>query len=258
MGGDESSTNRGNETAGAGPEGDLGESLKQLAALASGQIGLRESLTRVAALAVQAIPGAEGAGLTLLEKDRADTMVATADFVTEVDAIQYGLGQGPCITAAAEAKTVTSASLGGDARWPQFGSRVARLNVHSALSLPLIAADGVVGAMNIYAHDKSAFDGHSVHMGQLFAVPAAIAVQNAQVLAQTHRLADQLQRALTNRAVIDQAIGIMMSRSGAGADEAFARMRRMSQTQHLKLNVVAQNLVDQAVRRARSRHPEAS
>jgi GAF domain-containing protein len=258
MGDDGDATPHGDRTPGAGAEGDLGESLKALARLASGQIGLKESLTRVAALAVQAIPGAEGAGLTLLESDRADTLVSTADFVTEVDAIQYGLGQGPCISAAAEARTVTSASLGGDTRWPQFGSRVARLNVHSALSLPLITADGVVGAMNIYAHDKNAFDDHSVHMGQLFAVPAAIAVQNAQVLAQAHRLADQLQKALSSRAIIDQAIGIMMSRTGSSADEAFGRLRTMSQTQHLKLNAVAQQLVDQAVRRARSRHPEAS
>jgi AmiR/NasT family two-component response regulator len=50
----------------------------------------------------------------------------------------------------------------------------------------------------------------------------------------------------------------MMSRTGSSADEAFGRLRTMSQTQHLKLNAVAQQLVDQAVRRARSRHPEAS
>jgi AmiR/NasT family two-component response regulator len=92
----------------------------------------------------------------------------------------------------------------------------------------------------------------------LFSVPAAIAVQNAQVLAQTKRLAGQLQNALSTRAVIDQAIGIMMSRSGSSADEAFDRLRTLSQNQHRKLNAVAQSVVDQAVRRARSRHTESS
>jgi hypothetical protein len=86
---------------------------------------LEESLTRVAQFAVRAIPGAEGAGLTLLEENRSDTIVATADFVMQVDDIQYGLRQGPCISAARHRQTVISGSLGGDRRWPQFGSRVA-------------------------------------------------------------------------------------------------------------------------------------
>jgi AmiR/NasT family two-component response regulator len=58
---------------------------------------------------------------------------------------------------------------------------------------------------------------------------------------------------LTNRAVIDQAIGIMMSRSGVTAEEAFARLRELSQREHAKLAVVAADIVQGAVKRARSR-----
>ena len=93
----------------------------------------RSLLTQVATYAVQAIPGADGAGLTLLEQDRADTIVATAPFVTEIDDIQYAMDQGPCISAAREGQTVLSGSLGGDPRWPRFGGRVARLGVHSVV-----------------------------------------------------------------------------------------------------------------------------
>jgi GAF domain-containing protein len=79
--------------------------------------------------------------------------------------------------------------VGGDRRWPQFGSRVARLGVHSVVSLPLVTNAGVLGAMNVYAHQKNAFPADAGRLGELFAVPAAIAVQNAQVLEQTKRLA---------------------------------------------------------------------
>ena len=65
---------------------------------------------------------------------------------------------------------------------------------------------------------------------------------------------DRLQRALSSRAVIDQAIGIIRSRSGATAEEAFDRLAKLSQADNLKLNVVAERLVDEAVRRARTRH----
>lgn len=101
---------------------DLRESLTFLSQLATGNLGLEDSLVQVAGYAVQAIPGADGAGLTLIESDRSDTIVSSAEFVTAIDDIQYSIGQGPCISAAATGITVRSGSLGGDPRWPQFGS----------------------------------------------------------------------------------------------------------------------------------------
>ena len=235
-------------------EEDLRESLEGLSRLASDRLPLEDLLTQVATYAVQAIPGADGAGLTLLEQDRADTIVATGPFVTEVDDIQYGMNQGPCISAAREGQTVMSGSLGGDSRWPRFGGRVARLGIHSVVSLPLITPDGVVGAMNVYAHDKNVFDDRAAELGQIFAAPAAIAVHNAHVLAQTRRLANQLQSALEIRGVIDRAVGIVMSRSGITEHEALDRLRSLSQQEHRKLAEVARQIVDEAVARARARN----
>jgi GAF domain-containing protein len=236
---------------------DLRESLAGLSRLASNRLPLEAMLTQVAVYAVRAIPGADGAGLTLLEHDRADTIVATAPFVSEIDDIQYEMDQGPCITAAREGQTVLSGSIGGDSRWPRFGGRIARLGVHSVVSLPLITLDGVVGAMNVYAHGKNAFDERAAELGQIFAAPAAIAVQNAHVLAQTQRLATQLQSALELRGVIDRAVGILMSRSGITEHEALERLRTLSQHEHLKLAEVARRTVDEAVARARARNRQS-
>ena len=126
------------------------------------------------------------------------------------------------------------------------------------MSLPLISADAVVGAMNVYAHAKNAFDERSEELGALFAAPAAISVQNAQILAQTQRLAANMQAALTSRAVIDQAIGIMMSRTGVSAQEAFGKLRKLSQQEHLKVAAVANGIVLEAVRRARARRSDGN
>ena len=235
-------------------EADLRDSLHQLSRLASRNLELESLLTRVATYVVQAIPGADGAGLTLLERDRPDIVVATAAFVTAIDDIQYSIGQGPCIQAASDGRPVLSGSLGGDARWPRFGGRVARMGVHSVVSLPLLTPDGVVGAMNVYAHAKDTFDDRSAELGMVFAMPAAIAVQNAHVLAQTRRLAEQLQQALQARGVVERAVGILLSRSGGTETEAMQRLRELSQSEHRKLSVVAQSIVDEAVRRADARH----
>jgi GAF domain-containing protein len=239
---------------------DLQASLAALAGLVTGSQGLDELLGRVATFAANAIPGAEGAGVTLLKVEgtahRVAALAASHPFVAEIDEIQYvTVEEGPCITAAVERRTVRTGSLTGERMWPRFGPRVGRLGVHSALSLPLVLPPGeTVGAINVYAHRKNAFGEHAAHLGELFATPAAVAVHNAQLLTQAQALAAQLQQALSTRPVIDQAIGLMRGRTGATAEEAFARLREISQNEHVKLAAVAQRIVDEAVRRARARH----
>jgi len=234
---------------------DLTGSLSGLSEMLTGHRPLTETLVHIAEFAVQAIPGAEGAGLTMLDEDRPQTVVASADFVRAVDDVQYGLGEGPCLLAVETRETQTSGSLGGEPRWPRFGPRVGRMGVHSVLSLPLLLPDRVVGALNVYAHAKNSFGPDAVRIGELFARPAAVSVHNARILAESQRLAEQLEAALTNRAVIDQALGVIMSRTGATPEEAFDRLRTMSQSQHVKVSEVSRVLVDEAVRRARARRP---
>ena len=232
---------------------DLPASLAGLSGLLTGHRPLRDVLVNIAEFAVQAIPGADGAGLTMLDDDRPQTVVSTAEFVHAVDDIQYGLGEGPCLLAVVSRRTQMSGSLGGESRWPRFGPRVGRMGVHSVLSLPLLLPGQVVGAMNVYAHAKDAFGPDAIGIGELFAGPAAVSVHNAQVLARSMELTHQLGQALNSRAVIDQALGVLMARTGASAEEAFDRLRAMSQAQHIKLAGVAEALVAEAVRRARAR-----
>jgi transcriptional regulator with GAF, ATPase, and Fis domain len=235
---------------------DLASGLASLARLSVTGSSLEEVLTDIASYAVRAIPHADGAGLTLLEAGRADTIVKTAPFVKQVDDIQYGLGEGPCIAAAAHGQPVRSGSMGSDERWPRFGPRANALGVHSVLSLPLCTPDGVVGAMNVYAHGRDVFDQRAEDLGMLFAVPAAVAVQNAHTLARTTRLATRLQAALNGKAEIDQAIGILRSRSGISAVEAHRRLRTLSQNEHSKVSEVAAAIITTAVNRAQQRPAE--
>lgn len=93
---------------------DLTVSLTGLAGLLTDHRPLSDTLTEIAQFAVNAIPGADGAGLTMLEDDRHQTVVSSAEFVRAVDDIQYGVGEGPCIAAVASRQTQTSGSLGGE------------------------------------------------------------------------------------------------------------------------------------------------
>lgn len=242
-------------------EDDLAGGLRGLSALVTAGLSLDDLLTTVAGFAAQAIPGADGAGVTLI-RPTGDTLgiaawAVTEPFVRQIDIIQYEtLQEGPCITCMQERVAVVSGSLGSDHRWPRFGGRVSRLGVASSLSLPLLIADQVVGSINCYAHATDVFGEHAVQLGTQFAGPAAVSVYNAQLIAEARETAGQLQRALVSRTVIDQAIGIIRARSGSTAEEAFDRLRHISQNENTKLHEIARRVVDDAVRRARARHAE--
>ena len=116
-----------------------------------------------------------------------------------------------------------------------------------------LVGDQLIGAINTYARSRDAFGEHAVELGSQFAGPAAVSVYNGQLLDRAQERTKQLQNALGTRAVIDQAIGIIRARIGVGPEVTFDRLVRMSQTDNVKLHIVAERLVDEAVRRAMAR-----
>ncbi|KMO75922.1 ANTAR domain-containing protein [Mycolicibacterium obuense] len=235
---------------------DLLAGLRGVAELVADARSVPELLGDVAHFASVAIPHVDGASCVLKQPILGvRTVTATADFIETIDRVQYDeFREGPCLTCMESGRVAISGSLGSDDRWPHFGGRVARMDVHSALSLPLIVAGQVIGAINAYAKARDAFGEHAVAIGVQFAASAAVSVYHAQLLHSTQSRTEQLQRALGSRAVIDQAIGIIRSRTGASAEQAFERLAQLSQHENVKLATLAERLVDDAVRRARARH----
>ena len=243
---------------------DLAAGIRGLSAMVAAGRSLQQVLGTVAEFAAQAIPGADaGVGVTLLRPIGATMGVqawaATTPVVREIDIVQYAtLHEGPCISCMQTRRAVVSGSLGADKRWPRFGNRVARRGVASALALPLLIDGQVVGSINVYARDKDVFGEHAVRLGSAFAAPAAVSVYNTQLLVAAQERAEQLQRALLSRKVIDQAIGIIRGRTGGTEEDAFNRLKRISQTENTRLAAVAERFVAETVRRARERHSSAS
>src|ERR1700721_769728 len=203
-------------------EVDLRAGLRGLAGMVAGARGVFELLGEVAAFAAAAIPGVDGAGVALIGvgKGRAtlQSTSATAGFVHTIDAVQYDeLREGPCITCMQSRRATVRGSLGADDRCPHFGGRVGRVGVHSAVSLPLIVGDHVIGAINCYADSHDAFGQHAVLLGSQFSGPAAVSIYNAGLLAGAPARAETLEEALDHRAVIDQAVGTIPSRPGVRA-----------------------------------------
>jgi transcriptional regulator with GAF, ATPase, and Fis domain len=198
--------------------------------------GVDDTLQAMVAVALNAVPGARYAGISLVEgRTTVTTRAATDDVVTAVDRAQYDTGQGPCLTALYHEPVVQMHDVARELRWPGFTSRIANMNVRSMLSFQLFTADDRLGALNLYAIEPNAFTVESEQVGSLFAVHAAVVLGGAQRY-------EKMNRALGMRDLIGQAKGILMERHKLTGDEAFALMVRVSQSMNVKLRDIAVHL----------------
>lgn len=80
------------------------------------------------------------------------------------------------------------------------------------------------------------------------------ALSAGRVLTQTQQVAEQLQTALSVLATIDQAIGILISRSGGSPEDAAATLREVSRSRNTDLATVARRMVEQVSQRSAARN----
>lgn len=226
----------------------LSESLAALGQFVVSEQSLQESLKRVAELSVRAVYGSDGAGVTWVVARRPTTVTAAGDFVRRIDEIQYSLDEGPCLYAFETQQPVLVEDLEQEQRWPRFTPAALGHGLRSVVAAPLTVAGNRLGALNIYALQSGVFDEAAEKTAILFAEQAAVVLANAEAFTRAQNAAINLGEALTSRAVIDMAKGIVMAREHCNPDEAFDLLRAASQTKHRKLRDIAQDLVDGVTR----------
>jgi GAF domain-containing protein len=128
-------------------------------------------------------------------------------------------------------------------RWPQFARSARAAGVESYLSCPLIINEDFAGSLNLYSEQPHGFADFDVALLQLYIAAASAAIANARLYTRARELSGQLSQALESRAVIDQAIGVLMARAGMTAGQAIAELARRSQNTNVKLREVAARLV---------------
>jgi GAF domain-containing protein len=198
----------------------------------------------VTALAAEAISGAAGAGVTLVDDRGKRSVAASNSLVERADALQYLLDAGPCLTSWRDRMTVRVDDVAAETRWPDWCAGASEVGVRAMLSVPLVAAGACIGAIKVYSAVPGAFDDRAEHLLKLFAQQAAILLVNTQTLADARRTNLQLTDALENRDVIGQAKGILLAQGAADDAAAFAILIAASQHANTKLHTVAQQLVE--------------
>jgi GAF domain-containing protein len=215
--------------------------LTELAALLLSVENADEALLHLARTAVVVVPDGPSCGITVKANGRFRTVVFSGSIPPTVDDAQYERDDGPCLEALRTGVLVIVQDLSAEdrERWGGFPPVALAAGAHGVLAYPLEVGGQVVGVLNLYAHERNLFPEAVQQIAKQFVDPAALLLSGVlQRLSQAELIA-HLNAALDSRAVIDQAIGIIMATHTCSADEAFAVLRRMSNDQNVKLRDVA-------------------
>ena len=218
----------------------LSETLGSLSrTLLTDDANLQAGLRRVAAAGCSLLANCASASVTIIERGRPSTMAATSDVANTLDETQYQSDDGPCLTAARQARTIRIDNTSTDERWPAFSRAAQQNGIASSLSIPMDLGDAAyAGGINIYAGIEDALAG-------AYAVQASVIVANARAYWASFEMTRHLTAAMASRAVIEQAKGILMATHRVASDEAFDRLRLQSQTENRKLREIAADIVDE-------------
>lgn len=215
----------------------------KLHALHFSTTGIKSLLEQVAVLAADTLDADSSAGVTVIREGQATTVAASDKRTEDLDEIQYGNGDGPCLLAARTGEVVTVTDMTTDDRWPDYAVRAVKGGLRCSLSMPLDVGDDAAGALNLYVFEPHDFDDSERAVLGQFCGEASRAVSLALRHDRVAQTNDHLHAAMGTRRIIDQAIGLIMAQNRCSADEAFDILRRASQNRNSKINRLASDMI---------------
>jgi hypothetical protein len=201
---------------------------------------------------VELVPGAVGAGLSLVETSGPRSICGVGVAAT-LDPLQWSLGQGPVVEVlhhkdeSGGTRLVLPGADGGfdRARWPA----VARQAREQGVDWPsgVLVATGEWGSdlpviFSVYL--ETVPDAQLVAETDRFEGLLASALAVVEYCAGEELRAEQMQQMVQYRRVIEQAKGLIMAATGADAAAAFSTLARASQHFNIRLRNLAIALVE--------------
>ncbi len=219
----------------------------------SSDVATLHRLTQLAARAVTGCAGAAAMRWTLDEPPEPLASASSHPDLAELVDLQIEQGEGPIFDAVRDRRAVRCDDTLAETRWPGHVAAMLRRGVR-CFTTTVHEYEQVLVTLTVYGVVPGALDPRQQALASLLLAQGGAAVSNTREFDDVHRTAVQLRQAVEARAVVDQAKGILMHALGCDADRAFAELRRISQTRHVKLTAIAQRIVSGQVPDAALRH----
>ena len=174
------------------------------------------------------------------------TAAATSEVAAELEALQYGAHDGPCLRTARSGKISRGRPEDEADRSPDFARGAIERGVGYYLAVPLLVRDSSVGGLNAFLADEPDEGDFAEEVMALLARQASVLLANVRAHRDALELVSQMREAMASRAVIEQAKGVLSAQLGVSPDEAFDVLRDRSSRSNTKLRVLAQQVVGRA------------
>jgi GAF domain-containing protein len=207
---------------------------------------VEQFLHELALLAARTVGDGEGmsCGMALRRRGRPVSAAACSDsLASEADRVQYESDDGPALHALRHARPVNVRDTASEGRWPRFCRTAASLGIRSCCAAPMIHDGEPVGALMLYARQPGAFGPQETRRADELARHASGALTLSLRMASCADQNDQLRSSIVSRAIIDQALGVIMATERCPQDKAFAMLRSVSQNSNVKLRDLAATIV---------------
>jgi hypothetical protein len=226
------------------PVGPLLERLTTLAGTPDDDRSIPGCLTSIAQLAADRIAPVSYASITGQRPEGYTTVAASSDLARAVDEVQYADSAGPCLDALDEGRLVGVSDISATMSWPGFRDTAMKLGLRASLSIPLFAGRGTpLAALNLYSHDAAAMRALTAAVRSVYDVGHKIAAVEDRLDAGGSELMAGLTGAFAVRAILQQALGVTMSLTGSGPDEAYAALRLRAAEDRIALTEAAGRLI---------------
>jgi hypothetical protein len=205
----------------------LGECLVALAGRADDNPHIAADLVDIAILSADRIAAVSYASVTSRYEGAYATVAASNALAVKVDDAQYADDAGPCLDVLARDDPVAVPDIAATITWPGFRDVAFGLGLRASLSIPLFAGRGItIAALNLYAQDADAMKALTAAVWSVYDVDTSPDRHFDDLDAGGNELITGLAGAFAVRAHIQQALGVLISVTGWGVDQAFVALRR--------------------------------
>jgi GAF domain/ANTAR domain len=139
---------------------------------------------------------------------------------------QETFAAGPCLQAFASGRPAVICDATLEPHWGEITLAFVELQIRSGLSVPVQLGGGPIGTLDVYAAAPGGWDATEVSALQTYAGLVATLLGTAATAQATGRLAEQLQVALDNRVLIEQATAALVDRERLDDHQAFIDLRQ--------------------------------
>jgi PAS domain-containing protein len=226
----------------------LGQCLVELARHGLEAEEVATVLPRMAGLCQQVFPTQTWVSLAVGDAAAPAHVATDSREAQALDGAQMVAGEGPRLTAWLQGRTVTSADVWSDARWPRLTDATGQSPVTTVVATPMRVGESTLGTLTVYGDDEALMSTALIQRAELLAAAVGAVLQATDTKAERALLTRQMEEAMRSRSTIEQAKGLLMATHHCDADEAFRILAQISSRTNVKLRVVAANLLADAVR----------